>query len=407
MIKKLTEQLSIKNQMLLIAGISFLGNTLILVGLFTESSIGVKDITIIYLLAVSVTTLTAFYMGSHAGKRAKMVVDIFTAMSRGDFTQKLKLKGKDEFAWMAYEYGLTRKAVSKIIKNVIENTHELDHASGSIEERSGQIAAGANDMSNKSQSATTGMEGMNDDLNCVAAMMEQTASNITMIASAAEEMTTTITGIAENSARAHEITLTAVSETDSAGQQVNVLGDAVLSIGKITEMISDISEQTNLLALNATIEAARAGESGKGFAIVANEIKELSGQTAHATQQIRNEINSIQGATNDTRDRISLISKAINNTNDMVSTIAASVEEQSITAKDIAANVGQASQGIGQANDNIANSASLFKDIVVELTRVNDTAKEMSANTATINAGARELAGMSKKMKTLVNEFVV
>ena len=109
--------------------------------------------------------------------------------------------------------------------------------------------------------------------------------------------------IASNSETARDIAQKAVAEVNGTAERIDLLGNAVNEIGKVTEMITEISEQTNLLALNATIEAARAGEAGKGFAVVANEIKELAWQTAQATGEIRSKIETIQTTTDDTVQR--------------------------------------------------------------------------------------------------------
>jgi len=114
---------------------------------------------------------------------------------------------------------------------------------------------------------------------------------------AAEEMSATVTEIAGNTSKARQVTEEAVAKTGSASQRMDELGVAAQQISKVTETITEISEQTNLLALNATIEAARAGDTGKGFAVVPNEIKELTKQTAEATLEIRERIGAIQSST--------------------------------------------------------------------------------------------------------------
>jgi methyl-accepting chemotaxis protein len=125
----------------------------------------------------------------------------------------------------------------------------------------------------------------------------------------------------------------------NASSNINQLGEAANTIGKVIETNTDISEQVNLLALNTTIEAARAGEAGKGFAVVANEIKELAKQTANATQEIKEKIGGIQGTTSTTVRQITEITQVITIVNDVVTNIATAVEEQSAATLEIADNV--------------------------------------------------------------------
>ena len=141
------------------------------------------------------------------------------------------------------------------------------------------------------------------------------------------------------------------------------LGEAAHGIGKVVETIIEISEQVNLLALNATIEAARDGDAGKGFNVVANEIKELAKQTSETTLDIKFKIKDIQDSTGSTIMGINEISGVIDNVNQIVGTIATSVEEQSAVSRKIADNISQASRGMQEVNKNINQSSIASKEI--------------------------------------------
>ena len=130
-------------------------------------------------------------------------------------------------------------------------------------------------------------------------------------------------------------------------------------IGKVTETISEISSQTNLLALNATIEAARAGAAGKGFAVVAGEIKALAQQTATATEDIKSRISGVQNSTSSGIAEIEKISRVIFEVSDIVGSIAAAIEEQTVSTKDIARNIAEASFGVNDVNERIAQSSEV------------------------------------------------
>src|SRR5690606_23140721 len=114
--------------------------------------------------------------------------------------------------------------------------------------------------------------------------------------------------------------------------------EAAQKIGEVVELISTIAEQTNLLALNATIEAARAGEAGKGFAVVASEVKGLAGQTAKATEEIAAQIRAVQAVSAEAADAIRGIGDTIARINDTAAAIAAAVEQQGAATSEIARN---------------------------------------------------------------------
>jgi methyl-accepting chemotaxis protein len=228
-----------------------------------------------------------------------------------------------------------------------------------------------------------------------------------MVATATEQMTASVSEIAQNSEKARKITGTAVTKAQETSKKVGALGNAAQAIGKVTEVITEISEQTNLLALNATIEAARAGEAGKGFAVVANEIKELAKQTAEATMEIKNKIDGVQGSTQETVADINEICEVIGKVDETVGIIAAAVEEQSVTTQDIAGNISQASAGVQEVNGNVAQSSEVTVSISQEIAEVSQASSEMTNSSSQVNISAEELAGMAETINGMVGKFKV
>ena len=220
-----------------------------------------------------------------------------------------------------------------------------------------------------------------------------------------EEMTATVRDIASNSETARDIAQKAVAEVNGTAERIDLLGNAVNEIGKVTEMITEISEQTNLLALNATIEAARAGEAGKGFAVVANEIKELARQTAQATGEIRSKIETIQTTTGDTVHEISQVAKVIGEVNEIVAVIAAAVEEQSATSFEIVTNLKQASQGIQEVNENVANTTLVTGEISADIGDVSRSVRQVHDVSVQVNAQAQDLSDLSERLERLTGQF--
>ena len=334
-----------------------------------------------------------------------MLQDI--AQGEGDLTKRLELQSQDEIGEMAKWFNVFIEKIWHIIKDIAGNAKSLNTSSDELSRLSAQMSEGAKNMSSKSSTGSAAATELNSNMQSMAAAMEQAATNMNIVATAAEEMTATINEIAQNSGKARVITDEAVTQAQSASGRIAELGKAAQDIGKVTETITDISEQTNLLALNATIEAARAGEAGKGFAVVANEIKELARQTAAATQEIKANIDGIQGSTAGTVKEIEQISKVINDVNEIVSTIAAAVEEQSVTTNEIAGNVAQASHGIQEVNQNVAQSLTAAASIARDIAAVSQEANEISTNSSQVNLSSATLLKLANQLNDMVGKFKI
>jgi methyl-accepting chemotaxis protein len=327
------------------------------------------------------------------------------AEGEGDLTIRLKVASNDEVGELSKWFNTFLDKLQGIIADIAAQAGSLGGSSATLSELSGSLSDGARHMSDLSSNVASAAEQMSANMNTVAASSGEAASNVNMVASAAEEMAATINEIAMNSEKARNISEEAVQQASDVSSRLEILDRAAQSIGNVTQTINDISDQTNLLALNATIEAARAGDVGKGFAVVANEIKELAKQTAEATQEIRNQIDGIQGSTTETIEQIDRILKVIHNVNEIVSTIATAVEEQSVMTKEIAGNVAQASQGIQDVNENVSESSLVSGEIAKEITGVSEVSTQLSGNSTQVNKSAEVLSRLASELNGLVGKF--
>jgi len=191
---------------------------------------------------------------------------------------------------------------------------------------------------------------------------ENASANVQAVASATEELNASIAEISRQVATTAEIVGQTTTSAQTSNQKIEGLAEAANKIGDVVSLISEIAEQTNLLALNATIEAARAGEAGRGFAVVASEVKSLAEQTAKATEEISAQISAIQASTTDAVQEIQNVSSSIEEVNNYTTTISSAVQQQGSATSEISQNVTEAAGG----TRNVSEAVASLNDDVVE-----------------------------------------
>jgi methyl-accepting chemotaxis protein len=226
----------------------------------------------------------------------------------------------------------------------------------------------------------------------VANRAEQASVNVQTVASATQELAASIREISTQVQRSVSVSNRATHETQRTSELVHSLSSAAEKIGNIIQLIQAIASQTNLLALNATIEAARAGDAGKGFAIVASEVKNLASQTAQATEQIASQIATIQSATGETVTAISQFDATVREIAEISNAIASAVEQQGAATGEIARNVEEAASG----------TAAVTREIV----DVRAVAGQTDAGAEAALAVAAALQEQAVSLKGNVSEFL-
>jgi len=202
------------------------------------------------------------------------------------------------------------------------------------------------------------MRRSSERLDATARLAAETATNLNTVAAACEELNATNAEISRQVAASATDTECAVSRAGLASDAVRGLSDAVHKIEAITTFINRIAGQTNLLALNAMIEAARAGEHGSGFAVVANEVKELARSSAKATEDIERHIKTMQTRTGDVVKFIDSVSESIEHIHLGAGNIANSVREQLQANDDITRNITHVSHATNKIAANMNSAAA-------------------------------------------------
>jgi methyl-accepting chemotaxis protein len=274
--------------------------------------------------------------------------------------------------------------------------NDFNHSLRDVVQDIGQTVGSLGETA-KTMELTVGVARQGSD--SVISASDETSASVQTISSAAEEMSSSIAEISEQVTRTSTIAGKAVHELQESQERISELVHTAQKIGAVVQLIDEIAGQTNLLALNATIEAARAGDAGKGFAIVASEVKDLAGQTAKATEEISAQISSIQQATQKAASSFADLSRIIDEINQAATVVAAAVEEQSAASREIASSAEKASSAtievagnvreIGQGIGKIDNATGDVLSVTQKLT--GDTTRKVEALQHKMNVFMDEL----------------
>ncbi len=311
------------------------------------------------------------------------------AFSKGDLSSRMTVDSNDEMKDIADHFNIMADNVTQIIQGVLNSAEELGHTSQELTISSKQTNENINKQKIQTELIAAATHEMSMTVADVTKNLTETVSEIQEVDSntvnAADKVNVTITAIN-----------TLTGKIDDSAQKIQQLEEDSKDIVAVLDVIMGVAEQTNLLALNAAIEAARAGEHGRGFAVVADEVRNLASRTQEATTQISHVIDKLQSGSqsaveamtlsqteaanavnqiSEAGELVSSVTVAIKRINDMTTNIATATEEQSITSEEISRSIVEindmtditssaaentlvASENMGQLSDSLQKTVS-------------------------------------------------
>jgi hemerythrin-like metal-binding protein len=324
---------------------------------------------------------------------------ILEEYSKGNMTGRLEVATQgNEVDEMFLAVNKLGTSITAIVGEIHGANRTLESVSGDFRERFEQIYGASESMKDRSGAVAKAAEEASSGLLSISTAAEQMSSSVMTVAAAMDSMRDATNEVAGNCLKESRIATAAEKKAGASREFMERLGQSAQEIGRIISLISDIAERTNLLALNATIEAARAGAAGRGFTVVASEVKELALQTTKATAEIREQIEQMQNNAGSAVTSMVEISKTIEEVNMISQSIAAAMEEQTATSQGIAQNIASASDAANDIARNVSMSAQGIPEVSTHI-------QEVSEQTATVAGGIKESRDRTRNLVDLVHNL--
>ncbi|MFO7482311.1 methyl-accepting chemotaxis protein [Oceanibaculum nanhaiense] len=351
--------------------------------------------------------ISAWLVRGQITRPLAQVVHALLKLAEGDTTVDVQVRSRDEVGQVGLAFQtfkqrtieikrLEAEQVEREARAEAEKRQAMMQLADSFEQSVGSIvsivSAAATELEAAAQTLNASLEETNAQASTVAAAANEASANVETVATACEELAASVREIGSQVTQSSQVSDRAVGTATQTQATAEGLVAATQKIGEVVSLIQAIAEQTNLLALNATIEAARAGEAGKGFAVVASEVKNLANQTAKATEEITHQIGEVQGGTERTVGAIKEIAAVIGESREIAATIASAVEQQDAATQEIARNVQQASAGTQEVSGAIV--------------QVSQAASEGGSAATQVLSSAQELSQSSVKLRDEMEKFL-
>ena len=349
-------------------------------------------------LAGLVVTVFQVIFSRSLKRRVEDIAEVVTHLHQGDLSRRLPAANDDEIGGMARTINGFIARFESILRDVHLSADQTKKTAHGISDMTNAVTANAKEQSDRVFQASNAIEEMGNTIHEIAA----NAANAATAANSSLELVKS----GNDTGRQTIDALGRIDETVSASaQNISELGISIQRIAAVSNMIRDIAEQTNLLALNAAIEAARAGEHGRGFAVVADEVRKLSERTAASTTDISRIVQVIQAGTSHAAESMALtkgevsqgvslgekigrvlqeIDRSVHVVTDMLQQIAVATEEQSAVGAEISANI----ETVANITASTANDIEMARNAMLDLASTSRTLHEAVGQFRLAGAGA-------------------
>lgn len=366
-----------------------------------------------------IAIIVSIIVSSGIASRLKKLGSTFEKAAEGDLTVSVNINTKDEFEEVGNHFNLMMKKIAELIHNVKASSEVVGSNSKTISNMANETNRAINEVALTIDQVAQGASETSQDIQNGVDSLQVLAGQIESIDRLAGEMITISEksnslgrdglGIVAKLTDATEKNNRAATE---AGIVVSEMNSATGQIGLITDTINNIASQTNLLALNAAIEAARAGEAGRGFSVVADEIRKLAEQSTSATNQIQGLITAIKDKSTkavqsmeEAKEIVVEQNLAVSNTKDIFNKILETIEELLNGINNIQASIIETNEGKDEIITRMQNISAVSEESSASAEEVSATTQEVTATMNEFTNSAAELQELSRKLEDQINKF--